>query len=255
MRFRPCIDLHANRVKQIVGSTFQDGDASAIETNFEARQPASYFAELYRRDGLVGGHVIMLGPGSEEAAVEALEAYPSGLQIGGGITPETAGSWLEHGAAKVIVTSYVFCEGRVHWDRLGRLVQAVGRERLVLDVSCRQTEAGYVVAADRWQTLTGVTVDHDNLTRLAEHCSEFLVHAVDVEGRQAGVDAVLLDRLANESPLPTTYAGGIAGLNDIEEIDRVGNGAVDFTVGSALDIFGGDRLKYQDMVALDRENR
>lgn len=255
MRFRPCIDLHANRVKQIVGSTFTDDDANAIETNFEAQQPASYFADLYRRDGLTGGHVIMLGPGSEGAATDALEAYPDGLQIGGGITPGNAAAWLERGASKVIVTSYVFCEGNVQWERLERLVKTVGRKRLVLDVSCRQTEAGYVVAADRWQTLTGVCVTRETLEKLADSCSEFLVHAVDVEGRQAGVDAPLLAQLAADSPLPTTYAGGIASLSDIEEIDRVGNGRIDFTVGSALDIFGGTHLRYRDVLEIDLSRR
>lgn len=255
MRFRPCIDLHANRVKQIVGATFDDDDANAIETNFEAEQPASYFAELYRRDGLTGGHVIMLGPGSEVAAAEALGAYPGGLQIGGGITPDNAAAWLERGASKVIVTSYVFCAGQVQWERLARLVRAVGHAQLVLDVSCRQTKDGYIVAADRWQTLTGVAVNRENLAKLADSCSEFLVHAVDVEGRQAGVDAPLLARLATDSPLPTTYAGGIAALTDIEEIARVGNGKIDFTVGSALDIFGGKRLRYRDMVRIDEKHR
>lgn len=258
MRFRPCIDLHEGRVKQIVGGTLKDrpGDGLMTKTNFESERPAEYYARLYKRDGLEGGHVIMLGGGNERAAESALSAYPGGLQIGGGITPDNAPEWLRKGAAKVIVTSYVFRDGRICWDRLNELIQTVGVERLVLDLSCRKTVDGsYVVATDRWQKLTQFEIASENLARLAEKCAEFLVHAVDVEGRQTGIDEQLVRLLSQYSPLPTTYAGGVRHLDDLFRIEKLGRGKIDATAGSCLDIFGGNGLKYTDAVAFDQARR
>src|SRR5476649_287883 len=121
--FRPCIDLHEGKVKQIVGGTL---GAAALRTNFVAAQPASWFAELYKRDGLTGGHVVMLGSGNEDAACAAIAAFPGGLQIGGGIDSDNARDWLDAGASHVIVTSAVFREGSVDWERLGEIVKTVG---------------------------------------------------------------------------------------------------------------------------------
>lgn len=254
MRFRPCIDLHDGVVKQIVGATLRDGDA-APSTNFQAQLPPAYYAELYGRDGLSGGHVIMLGPGNEAAAAEALAAYPGGLHVGGGMNPGSAGDWLERGASAVIVTSYVFREGRLDRGRLEEMVAATGAERLVLDLSCARDGDRYVVATDRWQHRTDFAVDAANLRDLSRYCSEFLIHATEVEGRQAGIDADLVARLADAVPIPTTYAGGVRSMADVEAIAELGQDRLDFTVGSALDIFGGDGLKYEDLVAWTRLRR
>ncbi len=252
MRFRPCIDLHDGRVKQIVGSTLSD-DGRGLEENFISEQPPAYYAEMYRRDDLTGGHVIMLGPGNEAAASEALAAWPGGLQVGGGITPENAPVWLERGAAAVIVTSYVFRDGRVDSDRLERMLAAVGREHLVLDLSCRLRDHAYYIVTDRWQRFTEVRVTPESLAELSGFCAEFLVHAADVEGKCAGVAADLVELLGKHSPIPTTYAGGIGTMADIDLIHDLGCGRLDFTVGSALDIFGGATMTYREVVARVRE--
>ena len=249
MRFRPCIDLHDGAVKQIVGSTLGAGPGTP-HTNFTADLPASHYAGLYRRDGLTGGHVIMLGPGNQEAAAAALAAFPGGLQIGGGMTPDNAPLWLERGAAGIIVTSHIFSQGRLQQDRLERTAETIGRERLILDLSCAREGDRYVVAVDRWQTLTDFEVNEQNLTHLASHCAEFLVHATQKEGKQQGIDTDLIELLATASPIPTTYAGGIRNSTDITTIQKRGQSRLDFTVGSALDIFGGQGVKYEELVQL-----
>lgn len=256
MRFRPCIDLHGGRVKQIIGSTLCDADASHLQTNFSSDFPPSHYARLYREDNLTGGHVIMLGPGNEEAACDALAAWPGGLQIGGGICADNAALWLERGASHLIVTSYVFHDGRLDEARLRSLCQRVGRERLVLDLSCRWRENGYYVVTDRWQKFTDLRLSREVFTYLADFCDEFLVHAVDVEGKCMGVDERLIKLLAVHLTLPVTYAGGVASMADLECIRDAGLGRLDATVGSALDIFGGASLTYKDVVAFhDREKK
>jgi phosphoribosylformimino-5-aminoimidazole carboxamide ribotide isomerase len=252
--FRPCIDLHEGKVKQIVGGTL-DAGAGRLRTNFVSDHPAAWYAELYQRDGLKGGHVVMLGPGNEEAARVALRAYPGGLQIGGGINAENARGWLEAGASHVIVTSWVFRDGRVDWERLGRLVETVGKQRLVLDLSCRWRGDDYFVVTDRWQKFTELTISRANLEKLAGSCAEFLVHAVDVEGLCRGIDKELVARLGQWSPIPTTYAGGASSLADLEGVTRLGQGKIDLTIGSALDIFGGNGVRYEDVVAFNRKLR
>ena len=248
MRFRPCIDLHQGKVKQLVGGTYDDTVGSRLQVNFESPKPASWYAKMYAQDQLYGGHVIAIGPGNEQAAKEALHAFPGGLQIGGGITPENAAEYLDAGAAHVIVTSYVFKGGAIHWENLRRMADAAGKEKLVLDLSCREKDGAYYIVTDRWQKCTGATIGRENLIALGEYCSEFLVHAVDVEGKKAGIDEVLIKLLAEITPLPATYAGGIASLSDLEKINSIGNGRIDATVGSALDIFGGT-LSYRQVVA------
>lgn len=250
--FRPCIDLHEGKVKQIVGGSLQDGGAG-LRTNFVSEQPASWFADLYRRDGLAGGHVIQLGPGNETAAREALAAFPGGLHLGGGVTLENARGWLDAGASHVIVTSWVFRNGQLDFDRVRVLVAAIGKERLVLDLSCRQRDGQYWVVTDRWQNFTEFAVSEDALARLAVYCSEFLVHAVDVEGLCQGVDLGLVEKLARWSPIPVTYAGGARSLKDLEEVTWAGGGRVHLTIGSALDIFGGNGVRYEDAVAFNRK--
>ena len=248
--FRPCIDLHEGKVKQIVGGTLAE-ERGGLRTNFVSDRSAAWYAELYKRDGLAGGHVIMLGPGNEAEARAALAAYPGGLQIGGGVNADNARAWLDAGASHVIVTSWVFREGRVDWERLAKLVQILGKEHLVLDLSCRRRGENYFVVTDRWQEFTDVALGPDTLQNLARHCAEFLIHAVDVEGLCRGIDRELVEKLAKWSSLPTTYAGGANALADLEEVTRLGQGRIDLTIGSALDIFGGS-VRYADVVAFNR---
>jgi phosphoribosylformimino-5-aminoimidazole carboxamide ribotide isomerase len=250
--FRPCIDLHEGRVKQIVGGSLRD-DGSTPETNFVADQGAGHFARRYREDGLLGGHVISLGSGNESAARDALAAWPGGLQLGGGIREENAEEWLEAGAAKLIVTSWLFEAGRLSMPRVEAMARRVGPERLVIDLSCRRRSDGWWVATDRWQTVTETPVDAATLMALADSCSEFLVHAADVEGRQAGIDEALVAHLAEISSLPCTYAGGGRALDDLARVESLSQGRVDLTFGSALDLFGGAGVRYADCVRWNRD--
>lgn len=249
--FRPCIDLRNGKVVQIVGGTLSE-DAAAVRTNFVSERPAAWFAELYQRDGLTGGHVIMLGPGNDAAARSALAAYPNGLQLGGGVNADNARGWLDDGASHVIVTSWVFREGHVDWARLAELVKLIGKERLVLDLSCRVRAGEYFVVTDRWQKFTDVTLSAATLEKFAAFCAEFLVHAVDVEGLCRGIDGELVSKLGEWSPLPVTYAGGANSLTDLETVARLGQGRVHLTIGSALDIFGGQGVRYAEAVAFNR---
>ena len=251
--FRPCIDLHEGKVKQIVGGTLGD-EPARLRTNFVSDRPAAWYATLYQSDGLKGGHVIMLGAANDSEARAALQAYPGGLQIGGGVNLDNARLWLDAGASHVIVTSWVFRAGQVDWDRPAQLVSAIGRQRLVLDLSCRLRGKEYFVVTDRWQKFTEVAVNAGNLVRLAGSCDEFLVHAVDVEGQCRGIDEELVARLARWSPIPTTYAGGAKSLADLEAVTQTGQGRVDLTIGSALDIFGGGGVRYEDAVAFNRRH-
>jgi phosphoribosylformimino-5-aminoimidazole carboxamide ribotide isomerase len=248
-KFRPCIDLHNGHVKQIVGASLSV-DGAGLLTNFESDQPASYYADLYREDALLGGHVIKLGPGNDAAARAALAAYPGGLQIGGGIQLENAADWLAAGASHVIVTSWLFDEaGHFLHERLDRLIREIGKERLVLDLSCRAQGNGWVVAMNRWQTLTDLQVDAAAIRELSSSCDEFLIHAADVEGKCEGVDQRLVAFLGQHSSIPATYAGGANAFEDLATIDRLSAGKVDLTIGSALDLFGGAQIRYADCVA------
>ncbi|HXC97975.1 MAG TPA: phosphoribosylformimino-5-aminoimidazole carboxamide ribotide isomerase [Verrucomicrobiae bacterium] len=249
--FRPCIDLHEGKVKQIVGGTLTDDDAPP-RTNFVSDRPSTYYAELYRGDGLKGGHIIMLGAGNDDAARAALRAYPGGLQIGGGINLDNAASYLEEGASHVIVTSWVFRDGAVDWDRLDSLVKAIGRERLVIDLSCRRRGRDHFVVTDRWQKFTDLAVTGQTLDQFAGSCAEFLIHAVDVEGLCGGIDRELVQNLGVWAQVPVTYAGGANSIADLEEVTRLGQGKIDLTIGSALDIFGGTGVRYADAVAFNR---
>lgn len=245
MRFRPCIDIHNGTVKQIVGGSLKD-EGSKAENNFVSGHDAAWYAFKYREDGLRGGHIILLNPKESpwyekdlEQAGRALEAYPGGMQIGGGVTLENAERFLNMGASHVIVTSFVFRGGMVDYDRLSSLSALVGSGRLVLDLSCRRYEDGYYIVTDRWQKRTEERLTVETMERLAEYCDEFLVHAVDVEGKSAGVDKSVTSILAAYRGRPVTYAGGIHSKEDISFLEREGAGRIDFTVGSALDLFGG----------------
>lgn len=249
--FRPCIDLRGGRVVQIVGGSLTDSGAGTV-TRFESDQPPAYFAARYREDGLTGGHVIMLGPGNEDAARNALAAYPGGLHVGGGVHLDNAAAWLEAGASHVIVTSWVFREGHLDRHRLADLVARIGRQRLVLDLSCRRRDGEYFVVTDRWQKFTDLRVTAETLRDLASSCAEFLVHAVDVEGLCRGVDLDLVRRLGDAATLPVTYAGGASSLEDLHRVSEAGGNRVDLTIGSALDLFGGTGVRYADCVAFNR---
>jgi len=249
--FRPCIDLHEGKVKQIVGGTLSTAGA---RTNFVSEKSAAWFAKLYRRDNLRGGHVIQLGSGNEAEARAALAAYPGGLHLGGGVNAQNARGWLDAGASHVIVTSWVFSEGRVDWARLDELVKAIGKEKLVLDLSCRKRGEKYFVVTDRWQKFTDLEVNAETLQKFSGHCAEFLIHAVDVEGLCRGIDHELVSLLGRFTPIPTTYAGGANSLGDLESVTKLGRGKVDLTIGSALDVFGGNGVKYADCVAFNRRN-
>ena len=251
-RFRPCIDLHEGRVKQIVGGSLRDEGPGPRE-NFVSDKPPAWFAGTFRTDELTGGHVIKLGPGNDTAAREALAAWPGGLQIGGGITAENAREWLDAGASHVIVTSALFDkDGAFLTEALQQLVRSVGAERLVIDLSCRRDGKGWTVAMNRWQTATELRVTHETLDRLAPHCAEFLIHAADVEGLCRGIDAGLVELLGKWGKLPLTYAGGAATMDDVLLVESAGQGRVDVTVGSALDLFGGSGIRYRDLVAWNR---
>ena len=249
--FRPCIDLHEGKVKQIVGGSLSDSGAQ-LRTNFVSDKNAAWFAELYKRDGLPGGHVIMLGQGNDTEARAALKAYPGGLQIGGGVNVGNAPGWLDAGASHVIVTSWVFRDGKVDWDRLDQLVKAIGKGRLVIDLSCRKRDGNYFVVTDRWQKFTDMMLSADTLEIFSSSCAEFLIHAVDVEGLCRGIDGELVGKLGEWSPIPVTYAGGASSIADLELVSKLGRGKVDLTIGSALDIFGGSGVRYADAVAFNR---
>lgn len=251
-RFRPCIDLHQGQVKQIVGGTLTD-DGAGLRTNFVSGHSAAYYADLYRRDGVTGAHVIMLGAGNDAAAREALAAWPGGLQIGGGIRLENAASWIAAGAGHVIVTSALFdAAGRFLPENLHAISAAVTPAKLVIDLSCRRDAAGWVVAMNKWQTLTDLRLDLATLDRLAPYCDEFLIHAADVEGKMGGMDEALITLLGRHTARRITYAGGARDLRDLALCEKLSQGRVDLTIGSALDIFGGAGIRYTDCVAWNR---
>ena len=250
MKFRPCIDIHNGKVKQIVGGSLIDEGNQAV-TNFASEYNADFYAEKYKKDGLTGGHIILLNAKNSEyyeatklQAMLALETYPKGLQIGGGITADNAKEYIDAGASHVVVTSYVFKDGEIHWDNLKKLVACVGKEHVVLDLSCRKKDGKYYVVTDRWQTFTNVEVTERLLDELEKYCDEFLVHGVDVEGKSSGVELELVKILAKWNRIPITYAGGIGSMEDLQEFEHLSEGKLDFTIGSALDLFGG-KIPYE----------
>ncbi|KAJ4481531.1 Phosphoribosylformimino-5-aminoimidazole carboxamide ribotide isomerase [Lentinula edodes] len=246
--FRPCIDLHGGQVKQIVGGTLSDTNPNDLKTNFVSQKPPAEFARLYKDNFLEGGHVIKLGPGNDEAAKEALAAWPGGLQIGGGITDKNATEWLNAGASKVIVTSYLFPESKFSLAKLEAISTTVGKDRLVVDVSCRRKGEKWFVAMNKWQDLTEMEVFSESLDLISNYCSEFLVHAADVEGLCQGIDEALVTKLGEWCRIPVTYAGGAKDVSDLDLVDRLSHGRVDLTYGSSLDIFGGSLVKFDDLV-------
>lgn len=248
MEFRPCIDLHDGKVKQIVGETL---NTELIE-NFVSQHDSTYYAELFKRDGLRGGHVIMLGPNNEQAAKAALEAYRGGLQVGGGITAQNAQQYLDAGASHVIVTSYIFKDGKLNWDNLHAIVEQVGKERLVIDLSCKSRDGKWFVVTNQWKQFSDFEVNAANIAELEQYCDELLVHAVDVEGKQSGIQQSLVKDLAEWTTIPTTYAGGARSLEDIKLFHELSGGRLGLTIGSALSIFGGT-LDYETALEAFRQ--
>ncbi|KAG0737433.1 hypothetical protein G6F57_012747 [Rhizopus arrhizus] len=250
-RFNGCIDLHHGKVKQIVGGSLVDHSPEQLTTNFVSEEQPSYYSKLYKDNQVTRCHVIKLGPNNDEAAKEALETWPGGLQVGGGITIDNAEYWLSLGASKVIVTSWLFPEGKFSLDRLVQLCERVGKDRLVVDVSCRRKEDRWIVAMNKWQTMTDMETI-ESLDLLAQYCSEFLIHAADVEGLCNGIDQDLVACLGEWTTIPTTYAGGGRSLEDLKLVDQLSNGKVDLTFGSALDIFGGNGVTFEECVAWNK---
>lgn len=255
MKFRPCIDIHNGKVKQIVGGSLLDAGNQAKE-NFVSEQDATFYANTYRRKGITGGHIILLNPVSSEyyeetkrQALEALKAYPGGMQVGGGVTCENVKEYIEAGASHVIVTSYVFQNGVVNWEHLKKLVDTVGKERVVLDLSCRRKEDAYYVVTDRWQKFTQEKLEQATLEKFHEFCDEFLIHAVDVEGKASGIEKDLAKMLGDYGKLPITYAGGVGSYEDIKQLGVLGQHRLDVTIGSALDLFGGP-LKFETVLEM-----
>lgn len=255
MRFRPCIDIHNGKVKQIVGGSLNDQGDEAKE-NFVSLQDAAYYARLYKRDKLKGGHIIMLNPVDSmyysenyQQAKKALMEYPKGLQIGGGINADNAKEFLDLGASHVIVTSYVFSDGNINYENLEKLVKAIGKDKLVLDLSCRKKDGDYYIVTDRWQKFTNVKVNYETLDYLSSFCDEFLIHGVDVEGKSSGIEKELVLMLSKWDKLPITYAGGVGSYSDVELLKKLSNSKIDLTVGSSLDIFGGN-LEYKKIIEM-----
>lgn len=260
MEFRPCIDIHNGKVKQIVGGSLKDEGSQAKE-NFVATEDAAFFATYYRRDGIKGGHIILLNPvdspyyeATKEQAVLALHTYPGALQVGGGIHDQNAEYFLEQGASHVIVTSYVFSDGKVNYDNLNRLSVRIGKEHLVLDLSCRKKEDAYYIVTDRWQKFTEEKVTLALLDKLSSYCDEFLIHAVDVEGKASGIETELVRMLGNWGKIPVTYAGGVGSFEDLRQLKKLGKGKLNVTIGSALDLFGGT-MPYKEVLAYLQDDK
>lgn len=254
MEYRPCIDIHNGKVKQIVGSSLEDEGDQAQE-NFVSKRDADFFAEFYAKDGLKGGHVIMLNKqdspyyeATKQQALLALRTYPGGMQIGGGINADNAKEFLDAGATHVIVTSYVFSDGRINYENLQKLVDAVGKEHIVLDISCRKLDDDYYIVTDRWQNFTKERITPELLDELSRYCDEFLIHAADVEGKCQGIEEELVQLLGAWGKIPMTYAGGISDYQDIEDIKELGQGKLNITIGSALDLFGGP-MNYETVLS------
>lgn len=247
LKLRPCIDLHQGKVKQIVGDTLGLRDQEVVE-NFISKHDSPYYAKKFQQDGLDGGHVIMLGQGNEDAAIKALRAYPGGLQIGGGITPDNALRYLENGASHVIVTSYIFQDGDLKMDRLQNMLDSVGKDKLVIDLSCKKKDGKWFVVTDKWTKFSDLEVNAKTISFIEQYCDELLVHAVDVEGKRSGIQEELVKQLADWVSIPTTYAGGVRSIEDLSRFNILSNGKLDVTIGSALDLFGG-QLPYSDVLA------
>ncbi len=245
MRFRPCIDIHNGKVKQIVGGSLKD-EGDFAKDNFISEKDGAYYGKLYKEAGLTGGHIIILNPKTSpyyeedvRQACLALKASDGTLQIGGGMNDENAAFFLEQGASHIIVTSFVFKDGKIHYDNLKKIYEITGKEHLVLDLSCRKKDGEYYIVTDRWQKFTDVKLTLPVLDELSAFCDEFLIHAVDVEGKSSGIEQELVKMLGQWEGIPITYAGGVSSFEDLNLLKKLGQNKIDVTIGSALDLFGG----------------
>ena len=255
MRFRPCIDIHNGKVKQIVGGSLNDEKEEADE-NFVSDLSAADFAKFYRQDQIKGGHIILLNPVSspyyeatKDQAVGALQEWKGAMQVGGGIHDKNAAFYLDAGASHVIVTSFVFQNGEIQYENLEKIKRETGKDRLVLDLSCRKKDGQYYIVTDRWQKFTKVALTKQVLDELAGHCAEFLIHAVEVEGKASGIETELAQMLGEWGKIPITYAGGVGNFEDLEKLRKAGKNRLDVTIGSALDLFGGP-MEYKKVLKL-----
>lgn len=248
MNFRPCIDIHNGKVKQIVGSTLKDNSEKVVE-NFVSDMDSKYYAKMFMSDNLKGGHVIMLGPNNENQALLALNTFKQGFHIGGGINADNADFYLKQGASHVIITSYLFNNGVINIDNLEKIKARIGKKKLVIDLSCKRQKDKYFVVTNRWQTMTEFEINSQNIDWLSNYCDEFLIHAADVEGQCIGIDKELVKKLGQFVKIPTTYAGGVKNYEDIIEVYKLGQNKIDLTIGSALDIFGG-KLEYKEVIRI-----
>ena len=253
MKFRPCIDIHNGMVKQIVGGSLNDSSDS-VKENFVANRDADYFANLYHDNNLYGGHIILLNKydspyyeKTKQQALLALHSFPGGLQVGGGINDKNAGEFLDEGASHVIITSFVFKNGKISYENLDKLRKKIGKKHLVLDLSCKKKNNNYYIVTDRWQKDTQICINDENLNFFANYCDEFLIHAVDVEGKMNGIEQKLVELLGKWGKIPITYAGGVHNMNDLKILREKGNEKLDVTIGSALDLFGGP-LSFKEIV-------
>ncbi|MBU7595687.1 phosphoribosylformimino-5-aminoimidazole carboxamide ribotide isomerase [Metabacillus halosaccharovorans] len=246
MNFRPCIDIHEGKVKQIVGDTLNENNQNVVE-NFVSEYDSVHYASIFKNDGLKGGHVIMLGDGNSNAAIQALKEYPHGLQIGGGITSENASFYLENGASHVIVTSFIFENGQFNLDRLNSIIQEIGKDKLVIDLSCKDKNGKWFVVTNKWTKFSNFEINESTIKEIENYCDEFLIHAVDVEGKRTGIQETLVQHLSKWVSIPTTYAGGVRSIKDLETFYHLSDGKLDITIGSSLDLFGGELL-YNEVV-------
>jgi len=240
MKFRPCIDIHNGKVKQIVGSSLSDSGKGLLE-NYVSSQNASFYANLFKKFNLCGGHIIKLDKGEDtnNEAINALQTWPGCMQIGGGITDSNCKYYLDSGASHVIVTSFVFNNGIIDYENLRTISEACGKSNLVLDLSCKLVDGDYHIATERWQNISKEYITPSLLYDLSFYCDEYLIHDVSVEGMKNSIDTDLISILT-ASPIPVTYAGGISCYEDIDKLSKYGEDSIDFTIGSSLDIFGGN---------------
>ncbi|KAF6005708.1 hypothetical protein HII12_005282 [Brettanomyces bruxellensis] len=236
-----CIDIHGGKVKQIVGGTLNQDDTeqskntckSNLETNFVSEKSSSYYAKLYEEHGIIRTHVIKLGSLEENnrVAIEALKAWPKHLQIGGGINDTNAKYWIQQGADKVIVTSWLFPKGQFDKSRLERISQLVGKEHLVVDLS--YFDAGGVEQ--------GRLLSYSRGTARNSSFMQLMLKAFC-----KGIDQELVAKLAEWCTSPIVYAGGAKSIDDLKLVDKLSHGRVDLTFGSALDLFGGKLVRFKD---------
>ncbi len=253
MNFRPCIDVFKGKVVQLIGTSLFGGEEKTIVKHFESEYSPAYYAELFKQDNLKGGHILSLGSGNNDVVIEALKAFNGGMKYGGSVTPENAHVYLDAGATHVIVNSYVFDNGEINLPNLKSLVKSIGKDKLVLDMSCRKKNGDYYIVTNLWEKFTNVILDQKSLQDISKYCDEIIVHGVDSEGRKQGLESDLVRILAQHTPIKTVYAGGISSIADLTMIKALGNEKIDPCIGTALSIYGGN-LSYYEVLEWNKIN-